>query len=478
MRMNCADPEVAGHHADLPAAADQAEHFRATVAALRELENDQTLLVRSSKPAGIFRTQRQAPRVVIVAADAAQDGGAATAPNSWLCAGAQTGLPVAYEALGAAAREHFGGALAGRMIAACGMGTVGGPLSLAATLHGGAFLGIEADAEQLKRQVKTGYCEVMVNDLDEALRILKNAVRKREPASVGLIGNCADVLPELARRGVVPDLLLDTALASAGFGSYIPRGLSPAQAADLRRADAHDAHAYRQKLLDSLEVQMNGTLKLKRLGSLIYRMGSGQPSARHNLGAQDVQGMSELPCFPEEFIEPLFAAGRSLLMWVALSGEPADIARADGLALEAFSSDEAARRFIQVAGKHVQFQGLPARVCLVDRALRAKFGIALNEKMALGEFRAPILLGCDDPGQQRPSPGSRAIKNTNDAPSEAEFGALLAQLSAQAKAASSVLMSPDRAPFVSTLRLAIVADGTPEIGARIARVLGAGQTSA
>ena len=261
--------------------------FRATLAALRELEGDQTLLVRSGQPVGVFGTRAEAPRVVITTEGVAGPSEAAAA--SWLYVGTQTGLPTAYEAFAAAARKHFGGTLAGRLVVAGGMGATGGALPLAATLNGAAFLGVEADPEQIKRRVKSGYCEAMVNDLDEALRILKNSVRRREAASVGLIGNCAEVIPELARRGIVPDLLVDCTSAYGSLDSYIPSGLTAEQARELQRADAE---SYRQRALDSMAAQVRGILELKRLGSLAFRFGGGLASAPGNAACR------ERPKFP------------------------------------------------------------------------------------------------------------------------------------------------------------------------------------
>jgi urocanate hydratase len=414
MLVNCADPEVA----ERPETGRDEDGYQATIAALRELEGDRTLMVRSGKPAGVFRTQAEAPRVVIQTEGPAGLNEAVAA--SWLCVGTQIGLPAAYEAFAAAARKHFGGTLAGRLVATCGMGATGGALPLAATLNGAAFLGVDADAEQIKRRVKSGYCEAMVNDLDEALRILKNSVRKRESASVGLIGNCADVIPELARRGIVPDLLVDCTSAYGSLDSYIPSGLTAEQACDLQRADGQ---SYRLRAVDSAAAQVRGILGLKRLGSLAFRFGGG-------LGERGpVDEASEIPDFGTQYIQPLWSEGRTLLLWVALSGEPADIARADRLALDVFSGNEAAARWIRLAGKHVQFQGLPARVCLVHKALRAKFGMALNELVTQGTIKTPMVIGCEDLG------GGNA--------------------------------NGPRLPM-----LAIVADGTTEMARRIARVLG------
>ena len=450
MRMNCADSEVA----DRPEAVRDGDGFHATLAALRELEDAQTLLVRSDQTVAMFSRRANAPRVLITAEGAADANEAAAA--SWLYVGTQTGLPTAHEAFAAAARKHFGGTLAGRLVVTCGMGATGGAQPLAATLNGAAFLGIEADAAQIKRGVKSGYCEVMVNDFDEALRILKNSVRKHEPASVGLIGNCVEVIPELARRGIVPDLLVDCTSAHRFPDRYIPSGLTAEQAHELQRADAQ---SYCQRALDSMATQIRGILELKRLGSLTFRFGGG-------LGERAVREASEIPDFAAEYIQPLWSEGRTLLLWVALSGEPVDISRADRLALDVFSADEGTVRWIRLAGKHVQFQGLPARVCLVDKALRAGFGLALNDLVSQGALKAPMVIGCDDFGG-RPETSSGAGTTTLEAQ--------LAGLSVQASAASWLAIEREERGSASGSHLpmlAVVADGTAEMARRIERVLG------
>jgi len=458
MLLNSVDPDVAEHSDNSLSVSDGASRLRATLAALRDLESDASLVFRSGQPAGVFRTNNEAPRVIVI--PPGRSGEDADSYGNWLSVGTQTRLPIAYEAFASAARKYFGGTLAGRLITVCGLGTAGGAMPLAATLNGAAVLGIDVDAEQIKRRVKTGYCEVMVNDLDEALRILKNGVRKHEPASVGLIGNCAELIPELAQRGIVPDLMLDCTLGDALFSSYIPRGLSAAKADELRQSDAG---AYRDKTLESIEAQEKGTLELQRLGSRTYRMGSDRESGNQKSNISD---------WTAEFIAPLLNKSCSLLLWVALSGEPADISRADRLALEVFASDAAAIRFLQLAARHVQFQGIPARVCLVDRALASKFGAALNEMVAQHTLRAPILIGCQDISEQLSGFSSHPIdERRGGSLDESQFKTVLASLSPQAKAASWVASALERRTEPK-LNLAIVADGTAKMARRIARVLG------
>src|ERR1700690_1444449 len=331
MLMNNLDPEVAERPQDLVVyggagkAARDWPSFHAIVRELKSLENDETLLVQSGKPVGVFRTHEEAPRVLIANAnlvghwsnwdqfrDLEKLGlimyGQMTA-GSWIYIGTQGILQGTYETFAAAARKHFGGDLAGKLIASGGMGGMGGAKPLAATLNGAACLGIDVDPERIKRRVKTGYCDVMVNDLDEALRILKNAVRKREATSVGLVGNCADVIPELARRGVVPDLLTDQTSAHDPVGGYIPQGLNVAQAAELRKSDPT---AYEKRSLDSMARHVEGMLALQKLGSVTFDYGN---NIRTFAFQQGVKNAYDFPGFVPAYIRPLFCEGRGPFRW-------------------------------------------------------------------------------------------------------------------------------------------------------------------
>ncbi|MGH9726641.1 MAG: urocanate hydratase, partial [Candidatus Acidiferrales bacterium] len=352
MLMNNLDPEVAEKPEDLIVyggrgkAARNWKCFHAIVAALRSLENDETLLIQSGKPVGIFRTHSHAPRVLIANANLVGHWsdwkhfdeldraglmmyGQMTA-GSWIYIGSQGILQGTYETFAAAGRLHFPEGLGGKLIASGGMGGMGGAQPLAATLNGAAFLGIDVDPERIKRRVKSGYCDMMVTDLDEALRILKNAVRKREAVSVGLVGNCADVIPELARRGVVPDLLTDQTSAHDPLFGYIPQGLSLAQAAELREKDPA---AYQKRSLESIARHVEGMLALQKLGSVTFDYGN---NIRTFAFQQGVKNAYDFPGFVPAYIRPLFCEGRGPFRWAALSGEAADIHRADKLVLEMF----------------------------------------------------------------------------------------------------------------------------------------------
>src|SRR5712691_7665409 len=411
MLMNNLDPDVAERPEELIVyggtgkAARNWACFHAIVESLRGLENDETLLVQSGKPVGIFRTHPYAPRVLIANSNLVGHWsswkhfgeleraglmmyGQMTA-GSWIYIGTQGILQGTYETFAAAARKHYGSNLAGKLVVSGGMGGMGGAQPLAVTMNGGAFLGIDVDAERIKRRVKTGYCQVMVNDLDEALRILKNAVRKCEPASVGLVGNCADLIPALAKRGVVPDLLTDQTSAHDPLGGYVPQGLDVAAAAELRERNPGE---YRRRALDSIAAHIRGMLALQKLGAVTFDYGNNIRTFAFEHGVKDAY---DFPGFVPAYIRPLFCEGRGPFRWVALSGEPSDIFRTDELVLQLFPHDEILSRWIHLAQKRVRFQGLPARICWLGYGERDKFGLAINDLVARGELKAPIVIGRD-----------------------------------------------------------------------------------
>ncbi len=490
MLMNNLDPDVAERPEELIVyggtgkAARNWACFHAIVESLRGLENDETLLVQSGKPVGIFRTHPYAPRVLIANSNLVGHWsnwkhfgeleraglmmyGQMTA-GSWIYIGTQGILQGTYETFAAAARKHFGGDLAGKLVVSGGMGGMGGAQPLAVTMNGGAFLGIDVDAERIKRRVKTGYCQVMVNDLDEALRILKNAVRKCEPASVGLVGNCADLIPALAKRGVVPDLLTDQTSAHDPVGGYVPRGVTLEQAAELRRRDPKE---YRNRAMESIASHVRGMLDLQKLGAVTFDYGNNIRTFAYEAGVQDAY---DFPGFVAAYIRPLFCEGRGPFRWVALSGEPSDILRTDELVLQLFPHDEILSRWIHLAQKRVRFQGLPARICWLGYGERDKFGLAINDLVARGELKAPIVIGRDhlDCGSVA-SPYRETEKMLDGSDAVADW-ALLNALLNTASGASWVSIHNGGGVGIGYSQHAgqvTVADGTPEMAARIERVL-------
>lgn len=411
MLMNNLDPEVAERPADLVVyggagkAARDWPSFHAIVRELERLENDETLLVQSGRPVGVFRTHEEAPRVLIANSNLVGHWsnwdefrrlealglimyGQMTA-GSWIYIGTQGILQGTYETFAAAAARHFGGSLAGRFVLTGGLGGMGGAQPLAATMNGAAFLGVDVDPARIRRRVETGYCDRMETDLDRALADVEEARRNRQPLSVGLVGNCADVLPELARRGVTPDLLTDQTSAHDPLNGYIPRGYTPERAAALRAADPK---GYVEAALDSIAAHVTAMLGMQRRGAVTFDYGN---NIRRFAADRGVADAFQIPGFVPEYIRPLFCEGRGPFRWVALSGDPADIAATDALVCRMFPENAALRRWISLAREKVRFQGLPARICWLGYGERAAFALEMNRMVAAGALRAPIVIGRD-----------------------------------------------------------------------------------
>jgi len=433
---------------------------------------------------GIFRTHEHAPRVLIANANLVGHWsnwekfgeleraglmmyGQMTA-GSWIYIGTQGILQGTYETFAAAARKHFGGSLAGKLVVSGGMGGMGGAQPLAATMNGGAFLGIDVDPERIKRRLKTGYCDVMVTNFDEALRILKNAVRKREAASVGLVGNCADLIPEMAQRGVVPDLLTDQTSAHDPLDGYVPNGMTLEQALELRRKNPGE---YQKRSLDAISARVRGMLALQKLGAVTFDYGNNIRTFAYENGVKDAY---DFPGFVPEYIRPLFCEGRGPFRWVALSGEASDIHRTDALVLEMFPHDEILCRWIKLAQKRVKFQGLPSRICWLGYGERDKFGLAINDLVARGELKAPIVIGRDHLDCGSVASPFRETEKMRDGSDAVADWALLNALLNTASGASWVSIHNGGGVGIGYSQHAgqvIVADGTKEMAARIERVL-------
>ena len=490
MIMNNLDEEVGERPRDLVVyggtgkAARSWECFHAIVASLKSLDNDETLLVQSGKPVGIFRTHEYAPRVLIANSNLVGHWsnwekfneleraglmmyGQMTA-GSWIYIGSQGIIQGTFETFAAAGKKHFGGELEGKLIVSGGMGGMGGAQPLAATMTGAAFLGIEVDPERIKKRLKTGYCDFMVNTLDEALRILKNAVRKKEAVSVGLIGNCADVIPELAERGVVPDILTDQTSAHDPLNGYIPQGMTVDQAAELRR---RDPAAYQEQSLDSIARHVEGMLRLQKMGAVTFDYGNNIRTFAFQRGVKDAY---DFPGFVPAYIRPLFCEGRGPFRWVARSGEPSDIAVTDELVLELFPDDFVLKRWINLARKRIKFQGLPSRICWLGYGERAQFGLAMNELVKKGKIKAPIVIGRDhlDTGSVA-SPFRETEKMKDGTDAVADWPLLNAMLNT-ASGASWVSIHNGGGVGIGYSQHAgqvTVADGTDAMAKRIERVL-------
>ena len=490
MLMNNLDAEVAERPQDLVVyggtgrAARNWDCYHAIVASLRNLETDETLLVQSGKPVGIFKTHDYAPRVLIANSNLVGHWsnwekfneleragltmyGQMTA-GSWIYIGSQGIVQGTFETFSAAGEKHFSGDLAGKLIVSGGMGGMGGAQPLAATMTGACFLGIDVNPERIKKRLKTGYCDFMVNSLDEALRILKNSIRKKEAVSVGLVGNCAEVIPELATRGVKPDLLTDQTSAHDPLNGYIPAGLTLESADELRRADPK---AYLERSMDSIARHVEGMLELQKSGSVTFDYGNNIRTFAFERG---VKNAYDFPGFVPAYIRPLFCEGRGPFRWVALSGEPSDIAVTDDLILQMFPKNRILSRWINLARKRIRFQGLPARICWLGYGERAQFGLAMNDLVKRGKIKAPIVIGRDhlDCGSvASPFRETEAMKDGSDAIADWAF---LNALLNTASGASWVSIHNGGGVGIGYSQHAgqvTVADGTDLMAKRIERVL-------
>jgi len=490
MLMNNLDPDVAERPDDLVVyggtgrAARSWEAFDAMVRTLRTLADDETMLVQSGKPVGVFRTHAYAPRVLIANSNLVprwanwdtfreleRQGltmyGQMTA-GSWIYIGTQGILQGTYETFGAVARQEFGGSLRGTWTLTGGMGGMGGAQPLAVTMNDGAVLCVEVDPWRIQRRIDTRYCDRMTHDLDEALRWVMEARDAGRPLSVGLVGNCAEVLPELVRRGVTPDVLTDQTSAHDALVGYVPAGMSLDKAAVLRETDPVE---YQRRSTASMRTHCEAMVAMMRRGAVTFDYGNNLRTQALDAGYADAFAF---PGFVPAYVRPLFCEGKGPFRWVALSGDPADIHRTDELVLELFPHDEHLRRWITKAREQVAFQGLPARICWLGQGERAKFGVALNDLVASGELSAPIVIGRDhlDTGSvASPFRETEAMKDGSDAIAD---WAILNALVNVAGGASWVSFHHGGGVGIGNSLHAgqvIVADGTPEMRERLERVL-------
>ncbi|MBV9081646.1 MAG: urocanate hydratase, partial [Acidobacteriaceae bacterium] len=490
MLMNNLGPEVAENPADLVVyggtgrAARNWECFHAMVRALRELENDETLLVQSGKPVGIFRTHAEAPRVLIANANLVGKWsnweefhrleklgltmyGQMTA-GSWIYIGSQGIVQGTYETFAAAGRKHFDGDLTGKLIVSGGMGGMGGAQPLAATMNGACFLGVDVDPEHIDKRVRTGYCDHLSRDLDEALSMLNEARAQRRAISVGLVGNCADIVPELARRKIVPDMVTDQTSAHDPLNGYVPNGMSLEAARLLREGDAQE---YVRRSLDAMARHVEGMLALQRAGAVAFDYGNNIRAHAQSAGAKDA---FNIPGFVPEYIRPMFCEGRGPFRWVALSGDPDDIRRTDRLILEMFSGNEELVRWIRLAGERIQFQGLPARICWLAYGERAAFGLAINALVRSGEIKAPIVIGRDhlDAGSvASPYRETEAMRDGSDTISDWPLLNALVNTAAGASWVSIHNGGGVGIGYAEHAGMVVVADGSAESDRRLERVL-------
>jgi len=490
MLMNNLDPDVAERPGDLVVyggtgrAARSWEAFDAIVATLRRLGNDETLLVQSGKPVGVFRTHADAPRVLIANANLVgrwanwdvfreleRKGltmyGQMTA-GSWIYIGTQGILQGTFETFGAVAQQHFGGSLKGRLVVTGGLGGMGGAQPLAATMNDAVMIAVEVDPARIQRRLETRYLDRATRSLDEALAWAQAAQGRREALGIGLEGNCADVLPELVRRGVVPDVLTDQTSAHDPLNGYVPAGLPLAAALALRTGDPAE---YVRRSTASMAAHVRAMLELMRRGAVTFDYGNNIRTVALDAGVKDA---FDFPGFVPAYVRPLFCEGKGPFRWVALSGDPEDLHRTDRLVLELFPENAHLRRWITMAQERVAFQGLPARICWLGQGERARFGVALNDLVASGELSAPIVIGRDhlDTGSvASPFRETEGMKDGSDA--IADWPVLNALLNVASGASWVSFHHGGGVGIGNSLHAGqvIVADGTPAARERLQRVL-------
>jgi urocanate hydratase len=490
MLMNNLDPDVAERPEDLVVYGGTGEAARSwrdydrIVASLRDLESDETLIVQSGRAQGIFKTHEDAPRVLIansllvpkwatweefhrLEALGLTMYGQMTA-GSWIYIGTQGILQGTYETFAACAKANFGGSLAGRLVVTGGLGGMGGAQPLAATMNGAAVLCVEVDPTRIQRRLDTGYLMKSTPSLDAALAWLEEARSQRQPMSVGLLGNCAAVLPELVRRGVIPDVVTDQTSAHDELNGYVPDGLSLGDAIALRTEDPKD---YVRRSVDAMGRHVQAMLQMQKRGAIAFDYGNNIRAQAVTAGVEDA---FDIHGFIPLYIRPLFCEGQGPFRWAALSGNPEDIRRTDEAILDLFGHKESLRRWIELAGKHVQFQGLPCRICWLGYGERERAGLRFNEMVASGELAGPIVIGRDhlDCGSvASPNRETESMKDGSDA--IADWPVLNALLNTAAGATWVSVHHGGGVGIGYSLHagMVVVADGSRGAARRLARVL-------
>jgi urocanate hydratase len=490
MLMNNLDPEVAEDPANLVVyggsgkAARDWPSFQAIVRTLRRLEPDETLLVQSGRPVGVFRTTRQAPRVLIansnlvgrwatwehfrkLEAENKMMYGQMTA-GSWIYIGSQGILQGTYETFAAAAVKHFGGTLAGRLVVSGGLGGMGGAQPLAATMNEGTFLAADVDRTRIQKRLDTRYCDVLVEEIDQAIDLALEWKRKRVAKSIGVVANAADLLARLIARNITPDVLTDQTSAHDPLDGYVPNGMSFEDALKLRKSDPK---RYTAESFRTMKEHCAAMIELQRRGADTFDYGNNLRGHALEAGlanAFDFEG------FVPKYVRPLFCEGKGPFRWAALSGDPRDIAVTDRLILELFPHDKPLARWIRMAGERIAFQGLPARICWLGYGERARAGLAFNEAVRRGEISAPLVIGRDhlDCGSvASPNRETEAMKDGTDA--VADWPLLNCMLNVASGASWVSFHHGGGVGIGYSLHAGqvTVADGSPEAAAAVERVL-------
>ena len=490
MLMNNLDPEVAEKPEELVVyggtgkAARNWEAFDAIVKSLKELENDETLLVQSGKPVGIFKTHPYSPRVLIANSNLVGQWnnwdyfrelekkglimyGQMTA-GSWIYIGTQGILQGTYETFAEISRKRFDGDLAGSLTLTAGLGGMGGAQPLAVTMNNGVAIIAEVDKHRIQRRLETRYLDMMVKDFDEAVKMAMEAKTKKQPLSIGLLGNAADIFPEFVKRNIIPDIVTDQTSAHDELNGYVPAGIPYQEALALRK---DNSEKYKKMAYQSMEKHCAAMIDLQKRGAEVFDYGNNLRGQAQKAGLQNA---FDYPGFVPAYIRPLFCQGKGPFRWAALSGDPEDIYRTDELIKELFPQDKALIRWINMAHKKVAFQGLPTRICWLGYGERAKAGLAFNELVKKGEIKAPIVIGRDhlDCGSvASPNRETEAMKDGSDA--IADWPLLNGMLNV-ASGASWVSMHNGGGVGIGLSQhsgLVMVADGTDDTASRIERVL-------
>ena len=492
MLMNNLDPEVAERPEDLVVyggtgkAARSWEAFDQLVSALKALEGDETLLVQSGKPVGVFRTHADAPRVLIANSNLVPRWatwehfwelekrglmmyGQMTA-GSWIYIGSQGIVQGTFETLAECADHHFGGSLAGRLVLTAGLGGMGGAQPLAVTMNGGVCLCVEVDPARAERRVASGYTDRVTRSLDEALAWVREATAAKRPLSVGLVANAAEALPELLKRGVVPDVATDQTSAHDPLNGYVPAGMTLEQVAEARRTRPEDVV---RRARESMATHVRALLAMRDRGAVLFDYGNNLRGEAERGGLPQAQAFS-YPGFVPEYIRPLFCVGKGPFRWAALSGDPEDIRATDEAALAEFPDDARLHRWIPLAQKHVQFQGLPARICWLGYGERHRLGLRFNKLVRDGVVKAPIVIGRDhlDTGSvASPWRETEAMRDGSDA--VADWPLLNALLNTASGASWVSLHHGGGVGIGNSIHagMVIVCDGSADADRRLARVL-------
>ncbi|MBU0528379.1 urocanate hydratase [bacterium] len=490
MIQNNLDPDVAENPQELIVyggkgkAARNWESFDAILSSLKNLEDDETLLIQSGKPVGVLKTHKASPRVLIANSNLVPNWanwehfneldklglmmyGQMTA-GSWIYIGTQGILQGTYETFAEAARSHFNSDLSGKLVLTAGLGGMGGAQPLSVTMNNGVSINIDVDPSRIQRRLETKYLDIATESLEEAFAIARDAMIKKKGLSIGLLGNAADIVPRVAKMGIIPDIVTDQTSAHDELDGYVPNNMTYHEALTLRKSNPEK---YIKESFRSMAEHVNGILKLKDMGSICFDYGNNLRGQAKKAG---VQNAFDYPGFVPAYIRPLFCEGKGPFRWVALSGDPDDIYKTDEKVKELFPDDKSLLRWIDLAKKKVQFQGLPSRICWLGYTQRAKFGVALNQMVASGELSAPIVIGRDhlDCGSvASPYRETEAMKDGSDA--VADWPLLNAMVNV-ASGASWVSIHQGGGVGMGLAIHAgqvIVADGTPEMETRLITVL-------